>query len=364
MTPTAAIQFDCPLGQMATTTATDYWNDSCAVDELRYAIERGAVGATSNPTIVCAVLKKALPIWRERIRRVAADNPTWSEIEVTWRVIEDLAVEAAQLLLPVFERERGRKGRLSIQTNPTLYRNAAAIVDQAVHFNSLAPNMQVKIPATAAGIVAIEEATYRGININATVSFTVPQALAVGEAVERGLNRRASEGLAVDMFPVCTLMLGRLDDWLQAVSARDGIVTNPGYLHWSGIACLKKAYALYESRRYRTRLLAAAYRHHLHWSELIGGNIVLTIPCEWQRLFNASDVGVKDRFGDPVPAEIVAELYRKFADFRRAFDVDGLSVEEFDTYGATVRTLRTFIASYHELIALVRDCMLPNPDTR
>ena len=65
---------------------------------------------------------------------------------------------------------------------------------QAIRFSRLAPNMIVKIAATHAGIVAIEEATYRGISINATVSFTLPQAIAVAEAVERGLKRREAEG--------------------------------------------------------------------------------------------------------------------------------------------------------------------------
>jgi len=286
-------------------------------------------------------------------------------VEITWKVIEELAVTGADLLRPVFEREHGRKGRLSIQTNPALYRNAEAIVAQALHFHALAPNMQVKIPATAAGIVAVEEATYRGVTINATVNFTVPQALAVAEAVERGLNRREAEGLPIaDMTPVSTMMIGRLDDWLQAVVQRDGIMTNPGYLHWAGIACFKKAYGIFKERRYRARLLAAAYRHHLHWSELIGGDVILTIPCEWQRLFNASDIEVKERFRDPVAPEIVDELYRKFPEFRKAYDVDGLTVAEFDAFGATVRTLRAFIASYHDLVAVIRDCMLPNPDVR
>ena len=348
------------MSQMVATTATDYWNDSCSAEELTYALERGAVGATSNPTIVLSVLKKEMPVWRERIRQIIVDNETWSEVEVTWQVIEELAVKGAELLRPVFERERGRKGRLSIQTNPALYRNADAIVAQAIHFDSLAPNMQVKIPATRAGITAIEEATCRGVNINATVSFTVPQALAVADAVERGLNRRTAEHLSVaDMTPVCTIMIGRLDDWLQAVAQGDRIITNPGYLHWGGIACLKKAYGLFKERRYRARLLVAAYRHHLHWSELIGGDIIQTIPCDWQKLFNASDVEVRDRFHEPVPKEIVDELYAKFRDFRRAFDVDGMSVAEFDGYGATVVTLRSFISAYHDLIALIRDCMLP-----
>ena len=57
------------LQQMAATTATDYWNDSCSVEELTYAVARGATGATSNPTIVGEVLKKEMHLWRDRIAR-------------------------------------------------------------------------------------------------------------------------------------------------------------------------------------------------------------------------------------------------------------------------------------------------------
>lgn len=353
----------CPLLQTATSTPTDYWNDSCSVEELRYAIARGAVGATSNPTIVHNVLKQEMTLWRDRILQLIADNPTWTEDRLTWKLFEEIAVRGAEMLLPVFEREKGRKGRLSIQTNPTFYRDPEALVEQAVHFSGLAPNLQVKLPVTKAGITAVEEATYRGININGTVSFTVPQTLAVAEAVERGLKRREAEGKPTDdMTPVCTLMVGRLDDWMHVLAKRDQILVTPGTLDWAGIACIKKTYGIYKERGYRTRLLAAAYRHHLHWSELIGGDLTLTIPYEWQRLFNASDIPVKERFYEPVPPMVLDTLYEKFADFRRAYDADGLRVDEFDSYGATVRTLRAFIGSVHDLIALVRDVMLPNPD--
>ena len=60
------------------------------------------------------------------------------------------------------------------------------MVEQAVHFSGLAPNIQVKFPTTAAGLVALEAATATGVVVNATVAFTVPQAIAVGEAVDRG----------------------------------------------------------------------------------------------------------------------------------------------------------------------------------
>jgi transaldolase len=355
--------FKSLLHQTVSTTVTDYWNDSCSIEELTYAIEHGAVGATTNPTIVLGVLKKEMHLWRDRIHALIQENPTWTEEQLTWKLIEEMAVKGAALLLPVFEREQGCKGRLSIQTNPQFYRDADAIVEQAVHFSRLAPNMQVKIPVTHAGVRAIEEATYRGVNINATVCFCVPQALAVAEAVERGFRRREAEGKSVvDMHPVCTIMIGRLDDWLHVLEKRDGIIVTPGYADWAGIACLKKAYRIYHERGYRARLLAAAYRHHLHWSELIGGDIVLTIPYEWQKLFNASTVDVQERFHNPVPPEIVDSLYRLFPDFRRAYDEDGLAVEEFDRFGPTARTLRTFIGSFHDLVAVLRDFMLPNPD--
>jgi len=357
--------FKSPLHQTVTTTPTDFWNDSCSVEELSYAIEHGAVGATSNPTIVLEVLKKEMHLWEDRIQQVIDENPAWTEDQITWKIFEEIGLKGAELLLPVYEREQGRKGRLSIQTNPTYYRDWEAITRQAVHFHELAPNMQVKIPVTQTGLRAIEEATYHGVNINATVCFTVPQALAVAEAVECGLQRRAVDGWELDkMSPVCTIMVGRTDDWMQVTAKRDGILTDPGLMHWAGIAVFKKAYALYKERGYRTRLLAAAYRHHMHWSELIGGDIVLTIPYKWQKAFNASDIQVKERMHLPVQQEIITELYTKFPDFRRAYDVDGLTPEEFDTYGATVRTLRSFISSTHELMGVIRDFMLPNPDIR
>lgn len=354
-----------PLQQMVARTCTDYWNDSCSVQELTYGIEHGAVGATTNPQIVVMVLKKEGHLWHDRIRQIIAENPTWSENEVTWQLVAEMAVRGARLLLPVFEKYQGKKGRLSIQTNPQNYRNAEAIARQAIYFNSLAPNMQVKAPVTRAGVQAIEEATYHGVSINATVSFTVPQMLAVGEAVERGLRRREAEGLDIaHMAPVCTMMIGRLDDWMQVLVKRDEIDIDPAYLTWAGIAAFKKAYALYQQRGYRVRPLAAAYRHLGHWAELIGGDIVQTMPYEWALKANACDIPVIERMQNPVDPHIVQTLYAKIPDFRRAYDEDGMTPEEFDGYGATVRTLRGFIAAVHELTGIVRDYMLPDPDVK
>jgi transaldolase len=352
-----------PLARTVAETATDIWNDSCAVDELEYAIAFGAVGATANPTIVVDNWRKDPGRWADRVRSLAMEQPSWTEVELAWAIVEEMSVRGAKLLEPAFEAHAGRQGRLSMQTDPTLFRSAERMVAQAVGFDRLAPNVIVKFPATRAGITAMEEATYRGISINATVSFSVPQALAAAEAVERGLRRREANGQPTDrMGPVVTLMMGRLEDWLRVLTERDGIVVDPSALPWSGIAVFKRAYALFRERGYRARLLGAAIRHHLHWSELIGGDVIVTLPSSWQKRFNASSVEVRPRIDEPVDPRFIDELRAAFGDFERALEPDGLSAPEFEVFGPSVRTLRTFIGSYHELLHLVNDALLPNPD--
>lgn len=354
-----------PMLQTVTDFPTDYWNDSCAINELTWAMEHGATGATTNPTIVGEVLRKEWSTWAPRIVELRRSSPSLTDQQITWQVIEEMAIRGWALLEPIFKAHAGRKGRLSIQTNPTDHVSAERMLDQARHFATLAPNVQVKFPVTAAGLAAIEQATYEGISINATVSFTVPQALAVGAAVERALAQRDAEGKdTAHMAPVCTLMIGRLDDWVKAVCHRDDVIVEPAAMDWAGIAVFKRACAIYRERGYRTRPLAAAYRHQLHWSELIGGDVVLTMPWQWAMRFDASAVEVRARFEEPVPAHLVDQLLERVPDFARAYEPGGMTPAEFDSYGATVRTLRTFIASYWDLVRTVDDLLLPNPDVR
>ena len=354
-----------PLHEMVSTTPTDYWNDSCALSELEYAISHVAVGATTNPSIVLYVLKKEMGRWRERIPAMFREDPTAGEVEITWRLVEEMARDGAALLQPIFERENGRKGRLSAQTNPQLYRDADGMLAHARRLASIAPNMQVKLPATRAGIRAVEEATFHGVSVNTTVCFTVAQAVACAEAIERGLERREAAGLSTaEMAPVCTIMVGRIEDWLAVVMKRDGVVADPQAIPWAGVAVFKRANEIFRERGFRARLLSAAYRHHLHWTELSGVDGVHTITWDWQVRFNESGRRAPSRIDVPVDPAILEELSARFPDFRRAFEPDGLTVEEFDTFGPTVRTLRGFITAYHDLQALVRDFMLPNPDVR
>jgi transaldolase len=363
MNRTSTISYKSPLHEMTQSTPTCLWNDSASIQELTYSIEHGATGATCNPVIVLGVLQKEMGLWKDRIQALIQERPRATEDELAWQLVREISVKSASLLRPIFDVQRGKNGRLSIQTDPRLFRDYQAMVEQAVEFSKLAPNMIVKIPVTRAGIPAIEEATYRGVSINATVSFTLPQCIAVAEAVERGLKRREKEGLeTTSMGPVCTIMVGRLDDWMKVLVEKQNIAIDPGYLEWAGVAVFKKTYRLFRQRGYRTRLLSAAFRNHMHWSELIGGDVVISPPYSWQVRFNASDIEVRNRIDDPVAPKIVEELSRKLADYRRASTEDGITIEDFDSFGPTRRTLRQFIVACHDLDAVVRDILIPNPD--
>ena len=84
MTPTSSsVTYKSPLHEMTQTTPSGLWNDSAAIDELTYSIEHGAVGATCNPVIVLAALKKEMSLWINRIRALIERAP-YSDRRPDW----------------------------------------------------------------------------------------------------------------------------------------------------------------------------------------------------------------------------------------------------------------------------------------
>ena len=153
------------------------------------------------------------------------------------------------------------------------------------------------------------------------------------------------------MGPVCTIMVGRLDDWLKVVADKAGHHASIPAIS-SGRAWRRSStrIASTEQRGYRLRLLSAAFRNHMHWSEFIGGDVVISPPHAWQKRFNSSDVQVKS-----ANRHAGRSAHRRGAsatssrDFRRAYEPDGLTPAEFDSFGPTVRTLRQFSDACHDL---------------
>lgn len=350
-----------PLNEMSEQGVTVLWNDSADPRELTRSIEWGAVGATCNPVIAVTVVKADLPRWSARIAELAQEHPTATETDIGWRVVEEVSLEAAALLRPAYDRHGGRNGRISMQTNPRFHRDPVALADQAEHFASLAPNVIVKIPCTATGLAAIEDAVARGVSINVTVSFSVAQAVAAAEAIERGMQAREAAGHDTSsMGHVVTIMCGRLDDWLKECAARDGSTIDPAHLEWAGVAALKRAYTVFRERGFRSRLLSAAFRNTLQWSELVGGDVVISPPFAWQEKIQQNGHRPVNRMDEPVAPETIAAL-RTLPDFVRAYEPDGMTPAQFEEFGPTRRTLRQFLAATDELDQVVRDVLVPDP---
>jgi len=338
---------------------TDFWNDSCDRRELSEAVAQGAVGATSNPVIVNQAVRGSVDEWIPVLQELIADNPTATEDEIAWSLIGHVARVGAEILHPVYEATGRRKGFLSVQVNPKYYANKDLMVTHARVLSRIAPNVAVKVPATKPGIAAMEKLTSEGIRINATVCFSVAQALACGAAVERGLARALANGRDCStLFPNITIMVGRIDDHLRRILKQESITVDPGHTNWAGVAIFKRAWRLFQERGYRSTLLAAAYRYPMHWTELVGENVAQTIPYAWWQQFNASGITPERRIDQPVDPAIVASLETHFEDFRRAYAEDGMQPREFVRFGASAHTLEQFLNGYQELLEVVRKRML------
>ncbi len=337
----------------------EFWNDSCSLTELKDAVDHGATGATSNPVIVYGVVKADPKTWNPVLDAIIGANETATEDEIAWLVIEEIGRQASAVLAPVHRDTKGRQGFLSIQVSPKFHANAARMIEHGKSLAALARNIAIKVPSTAAGVQAAEELVALGINVNATVSFTVSQAVAMAEAFERGLDRAKAGGADMtQLHPYMTLMVGRLDDLLQRVMTKEQIAIDPGYLAWAGIAVFKRAHEIFKKRGFRSSLLAAAYRHHLHWSQLIGPGVIHTMPYPWWKQFEASDIEVEETLDRPVRPEIVAALQRKFKDFPLAYDEGAIPPASFASYGASVHTLNQFLGGFQDLLGLVRERIL------
>ncbi len=168
-------------------------------------------GLTSNPTI----FEKAIggsDDYDPQLRQLASKNKTGDEI-YDELVFEDIG-DAADTFRPVYDRNKGGDGFVSIEVSPLLAHDTPETIDEAQRiFKRLnRPNVMVKIPATPAGIPAIEESIANGININITLIFSNDVYMKVIEAYLRGLERRAEKNLPIgDIASVASFFVSRID---------------------------------------------------------------------------------------------------------------------------------------------------------
>ncbi len=322
-------------------TATGWWHDSADPDEVRQSIFSGASGVTTNPILTAATLEATPDKWRAMLDRMPKTAAPGERAEY---LLRNVAVHAAAVFEPVYDKTKGKAGYVCAQVHPSLAGSREIMAEQARRFCRWAPNISVKLPATSAGLDVLEDCVAEGICVTATVSFTVSQVLAVAQRHRLGAERARLAGKKPGVcFPV--IMIGRIDDYLREVADDNQVEVQESDIRQAGLAIVKRAYQLCREHNYNVTLIVAALRGAYHMAELVGGELVVSIHPKIQEMLLAPAMPrVLNKISEPVPDAVIRRL-GAMPEFKKAYEPDGLSPEEFVAYGATQRTLSQFVAS-------------------
>jgi transaldolase len=312
-------------------------------------------GATSNPTIFAKAITGS-DAYDDQLRAAVASG-VHDPQELFFELALDDVREAADVLRPAYDASDGRDGFVSFECTPDLADDTGATIEQALElWNRLVrPNVMIKVPATEAGVPAIEELTARGVNVNITLLFSVARYEQVIDAYVAGLERRVTDGQPVDgIASVASFFVSRVDTKADALLPPDSPLRGR-----VAIANAHVAYGRYRERfaDERWEALAAAgarpqrplwastgtkdpaYSDVLYVEELIAAGVVNTMPEATLRAF--ADHGQTTR----ALSETTAAAEAVLADARDAgIDLAAVTTE-LEREG-----VQSFCASYDELI--------------
>lgn len=327
-------------------TKTAWWHDSVEPSELARGIERGAVGATSNPFLSHVALSRNREAWREEVAAALAQKLSPErQAEALMRIA---ITHAAEQLHPIYASSGKRAGYVCAQVNPARASDRAAMLAMARRFSRWAPNVAVKLPATAAGLDVLEDCVAERITCTLTISYTVPQIIAAAERYRAGLRQAATRGAEPGKC-FAVMMIGRLDDYLRDAARDAQAEISESDIRQAGLAVTKRAWAICRDRGYEAALIVAALRGTYHMTELAGAGIIMSIAVPYQEMLMSPDLPRQERIEAEVPQDVIDRL-RQLPEFVRAYEPDGMRPEEFITYGVTQRTLTQFHESGWRLL--------------
>ena len=312
-------------------------------------------GATSNPTIFAKAITGS-DAYDDQLRAAVASGVRDPQ-ELFFELALDDVRDAADVLRTAYGASDGRDGFVSFECTPDLADATAATIDQALELwaRLARPNVMIKVPATDAGIPAIEELTARGVSVNITLLFSVARYEQVIDAYMAGLERRVADGQPVEgIASVASFFVSRVDAKADALLPADSPLRGR-----VAIANAHVAYARYRERFADERWIALAvagarpqrplwastgtkdpaYSDVLYVEELIAPDVVNTMPEATLRAF--ADHGKVARALDQTTA--AAE------DILGDADAAGIDLAVL-TAQLEREGVQSFCASYHELI--------------
>ena len=270
--------------------------------ELQSLVDQGLSGVTSNPTIFEKAIAGSTD-YDEDLKRLVAEGR--SPEEMLESIMLDDIGRAADIFLPLYHKLKGRDGFVSVEVNPALANDSNRTVSEGLRFfRSLnRPNIMIKVPATTAGIQAVETLISEGVNVNVTLLFSVAHYESVAEAYISGLEKLASKGGNLsNVSSVASFFVSRVD---TAVDLALDSKNNEELKGKIAVANVRTAYARFreifkgprwenlEARGARVQrpLWAStgtknpAYSDTLYLDSIIGSDTVNTVPPATLRAF-------------------------------------------------------------------------------
>jgi transaldolase len=233
-------------------------------------------------------------------------------------------------------------GYVCAQVNPARAADRECMLSMARRYGAWAPNIAVKLPATAAGLDVLEDCTAEGITATLTISYTVPQVIAIAERHHLGIQRARQNGVEPGRC-FAVIMIGRLDDYLRDVAHDCGAKISESDIRQAGLAVSKRAYSIYRQRGYKAVLIVAALRGTYHMTELAGAELIMSIAPPYQDMLMSGELPRAERIDHEIPADVIERL-SALPEFVKAYEPEGMTPGDFITYGVTQKTL----AQFHE----------------
>lgn len=336
------------------------WLDNITRDLLtsgtlaRYIDELSVTGLTSNPTIFDQAIKKGTAYdasIQARLKAGLSGEKLFFEI-----ALEDIT-RAADLFLPVHERTAGVDGWVSLEVSPLHAHDATTTLREArdLHARAGRPNVFIKIPGTAEGLPAIEEAIFAGIPINVTLLFSPGQYAAAAEAWLRGIERRIEANLNPDVASVASIFISR---WDVAVAGK----VPPVLTNTLGIAIGQQAYRAYsqllESSRWRRVFNAGARPQRLLFASTgtkdpKAPDILYVKGLAAPLTVDTMPEGTLKAFAEH--GELGAELRADGGDSRKVLDKFREAGVDLDALAAKLQEdgAASFVASWNDLLGVI-----------
>lgn len=331
-------------------TPTRFWINNPTRLEADLAIAAGATGCTCNPSYTQKMIDHpeegayARQILDAVIKEVSDDVAAVAVFQ------RRMAGPICQKFMPMFTASRHQEGYVSIQGDPIRENDPNVIISEAHANLTVSPNVCCKIPTTGAGLKAMETLIPEGTPINATEIFAIRQGLDLGELYER-LVPKGQVGPKLYYSHIA----GIYDDHLKAYAEQHQVDISPDLLVQAGLAVSRKLYNIVKANGYRMAFIGGGARGLHHFTELVGGDVNLTI--NWLGTADAllaQNPAVISRIFNPVPQAVIDELCAKLPDFQRGYLEDGIQVDEYDEFGPVELFRGSFIKSWQRVLDLIR----------